>query len=644
MKSFQYYPFAFALFLFQIVLLNANAQERLTPLTSNSVIKNYISEHPIAALKTQIVDTLDLPFVDDFSATDVFPDEQKWTDKLVFINNNYAIKPITINVATFDGLDANGNAYDQFSPNSQGYADTLTSRPLYLLTKPSSLGGGQYTLADSITMSFYFERKGYGDGTENNDSLVLQYYNPTSATWIHQWAVDGTITANNDKYFTKVELRLRNANFLVDGFRFRFINYGGLTGSQDNWNIDYVRFYKAKNLSNVMDTALVDVAFTQPGKSLLINYTSIPWDHFKSLSNVQQQALIKDSLRVDYRVNDIQNEDVGFNNRIYDFAGNYIAGFGAANGNILINRPKNLDQSYNLPVDSLFPLNPSLTVDSTTFTIKNYFSNSNSFGGLNTNDTISYTQKFYNYYSYDDGTAEAGYDLYSSPNGKVAMSFDIIKPDTLRAIRIAFVQQLAHVSNKLFTLKVWTSLTPEVTLYQQPNMKPVYTNSVNGFSTYVLNQILPVSGKIYIGFQQVAVDSGLHLGFDKNTVSDTIGNQRMFYNRTGTWDPVAIAYGSFMMRPVMGSPNLFVGLNENNSDISKVNIYPNPVSNDLKINFSNPEKIRQTEIVNIQGQRIYREAFSNNINLENLPDGMYLIKFTSSDGTTIMKKFVKRNN
>lgn len=639
MKSFKYYPFAFTLFLFLLALLNANAQERLIPLSSNTVIKNYISEHPIASQKKQIVDTLNLPFVDDFSATDVFPDEQKWSDKLVFINNNYAINPISINVATFDGLDANGNAYDQFSPNSQGYADTLTSKPLYLLTKPSSLGGGQYSLADSITMSFYFERKGYGDGTENNDSLVLQYYNPTSSTWIHQWAVDGTITANNDKYFTKVELRLKNAIFLVDGFRFRFINYGGLTGSQDNWNIDYVRFYKAKNLSNVMDTALVDVAFTQPGKSQLINYTSIPWNHFKSLSAVQQQALIKDSLRVDYRVNDIQNEDVGFNNRIYDFAGNYIAGFGAANGNILINRPKNIDQSYTLPVDSIFPINPSLSPDSTSFTIKNYFSNSNSFGGLNTNDTISYTQNFSNFYSYDDGTAEAGYDLYSSPNGKVAMSFDIIKPDTLRAIRIAFVQQLAHVSNKLFTLKVWTSITPEVILYQQPNMKPVYTNSVNGFSTYVLNQILPVSGKIYIGFQQVAVDSGIHLGFDKNTVSNT----KMFYNVTGTWISVAAAPGSFMMRPVMGSPNLFVGLNENNNDISRVNIYPNPVANQLKINFSQPEKIKQIEILNVQGQRIYREAYSDVINLENLPEGMYLIKFTSLDETTTTKKFVKRN-
>ncbi len=638
MKTIKKYPLAL---LFVALIFNSNSllgQETLVPLNSNIVIKKHNFDFPFSAQRTLSSDTLDLPFIDDFSGTQVYPDQQKWINNLVFINNNFPRNPLSIGVATFDGLDAYGNAYDQVGGNSQGYADTLTSRPLYLLTKPSSLGGGQYSIGDSLTMSFYFERKGWGDATENNDSLILQYYNPSSSVWTNQWSVGGAITGNNDTYFTKVELRLKNVAFLLDGFRFRFINYGGLTGSQDNWHIDYVRFYKAKNLLNQMDTSLVDVAFTQQGKSQLEGYTSIPWDHFKSLSSTAQQTLIKDSLTLNFRVNDIQNEDVGFNNRNFDFAGNYVSGFGAANGNIIINQVKNKDLSYSLPVDSLFPNSPSLSNDSTTFTIKNYFSNASTFAGITTNDTITYNQEFYNYYSYDDGSAEAGYDLVNSPNGKVAMRFDIIKPDTLRAIRIMFVQQLVNVSTKLFNIKIWSSLTPETVLYQKASNRPVYIDTINGFSTYVLDNIVPVSGTIYIGFQQVAGD-GLHLGFDRNTAS----NSKMFYNISGTWSPVGVASGSFMMRPVMGDTTLFVGIDENKNDNSNLVLFPNPATNILKINLNHPENIKQLDILNIQGELIKSQLYAGSISLEGISDGMYLLKIISTDGSSITNKFVKRN-
>jgi len=640
MKSLKYYFYSFLFLALIFIFNNANAQEELVHLGSNRVIKDYILVNSLSYNKVQQNDTIDLPLIDDFSGTDVYPDPQKWTDKNVFINNNFPRNPITINVATFDGLDPYGNAYDSLGGSSQGSADTLTSRPLYLFTKPNSVGGGQYTLSDSITMSFYYERKGWGDATENNDSLVLEYFNPATSQWSKQWYAMGTVTAGNDTTFTRVELRLKNAAFLVDGFRFRFRNYGGLTGSQDNWHIDYVRFFKALNFNtNQMDTSLVDIAFTQKGKSILEGFTSIPWDHFKSLSTSAQQTLIKDSLTLNYRVNDIQNEDVGFNNRIYDFAGSYVAGFGAPNGNILTNRPKNTNLTYSLPVDSIFPISPSLSGDSTAFSFKSYFSNSSAFVGIKTNDTITYNQEFYNYYSYDDGTAEAGYDLVNSPNGKLAMQFDILKPDTLRAIRIMFVQQLVNVSSKLFTIKVWSSLSPETIIYQEYNQKPVYLDTINGFITYVLDQIVPVSGTIYIGFQQIAPD-GLHLGFDRNTNS----NSKMFYNIGGSWLPVGVATGSFMMRPVMGDSTLFVGVQENKNESSDFIVFPNPTNNKLNLKFSHPENVNLIELLNIQGEVLYHEFLSNSINIESFADGMYLIKITAKDGTVLTKKFVKRNN
>jgi hypothetical protein len=247
---------------------------------------------------------------------------------------------------------------------------------------------------------------------------------------------------------------------------------------------------------------------------------------------------------------------------------------------------------------------------------------------------IVYKQEFYNYYSYDDGTAEAGYDLISAVNGKLAMRFDIIKPDTLRAIRFAFVQQLANVSNKLFTIKIWSSLSPETVLYQEYNNRPVYADSVNGFSTYVLNQLVPVSGTIYIGFQQVAAD-GLHLGFDRNTNS----NSKMFYNVNGTWGPVTVAAGSFMIRPVMGDTTLFAGFQEH-SAFGDVSIYPNPTSSLLNIRVARNEQVRQMQIYTMDGRMQYEGAFQPEFNVQSLAPGMYLLKLNNYSGTTIQSRFV----
>ena len=42
------------------------------------------------------------------------------------------------------------------------------------------------------------------------------------------------------------------------------------------------------------------------------------------------------------------------------------------------------------------------------------------------------SQKFFNYYSYDDGSAEIGYGVSGNTDLKIAYKFDVLKPDTLR--------------------------------------------------------------------------------------------------------------------------------------------------------------------------------------------------------------------
>ncbi|MFM7016789.1 MAG: T9SS type A sorting domain-containing protein [Bacteroidota bacterium] len=615
-----------------LLLLQLNLfaqQEVITPLKFNKELQGGPNSNLL--INRLSVTNIDLPFIDDFSGSSVYPDQSKWLDNKVYINNSFCLNPFTIGVATFDGLNEMGNPYNNSFANAQGGCDTLTSFPINLFTKPL---GGNYSLADSIVLSFYYEKKGLGDAPEITDSLLLDFYNPTTNTWSRQWGVAGGLTIGQDSIFNLVNITINNAAYYQDGFQFRFRTYGAQTGNLDIWHLDYVRLRAAYNtVTGQLDTLLRDVAFIKPLSSLLNGYTSIPWDHFKSLSAADQQTLINDSLMVNYRVNDNAPNDVGFNTRIYDFTGGYVSGFGQTNGNIFPNKPNNINLTYSSPLDSIFPLTPALSSDSTFFMVKSFFSNSASFSGVRDNDTVYYKQAFYNYYSYDDGSAEVAYDLINAPNGKLAMKFNIIKPDTLRAVRFYFTQQGASVSNNLFTIKIWSSLNPETVIYQEANQKPSYVNEVNGFSTYVLDQVVPVSGVIYIGFQQVLPD-GLHLGFDRNTTSNT----NMFYSLGGAWNNVGVANGSFMIRPVMGDTNLFAGLSPSVNSLT-FELFPNPASQILNVRVHANTHPDLYEICSIEGQLIEKNTFTPIIDCSKLKPGIYLLKIVEGS-TSMTKKFV----
>jgi len=80
-------------------------------------------------------DTLTLPFFDDFSSSSGFPDTSKWLYGSVggtYINNRFCVDPPTLNVATFDGLKADGTPYNFTDPLAEGKADSLVSWPIDL--------------------------------------------------------------------------------------------------------------------------------------------------------------------------------------------------------------------------------------------------------------------------------------------------------------------------------------------------------------------------------------------------------------------------------------------------------------------------------------------------------------------------------
>ena len=86
--------------LFLVLSFEVKSQEVISPLISNSKLQK--NTRSIYENKS----SLSIPFIDDFSNNSFNPDSNLWQDNSVFINRNYGINPITIGVATFDGLNS----------------------------------------------------------------------------------------------------------------------------------------------------------------------------------------------------------------------------------------------------------------------------------------------------------------------------------------------------------------------------------------------------------------------------------------------------------------------------------------------------------------------------------------------------------
>ncbi len=67
-----------------------------------------------------------------------------------------------------------------------------------------------------------------------------------------------------------------------------------------------------------------------------------------------------------------------------------------------------------------------------------------------------------------------------------------------------------------------------------------------------------------------------------------------------------------------------------------VSIYPNPATDMISITTS--ENIQRVEIFNMQGQLVKAESGAvNNISVKDLANGLYTLKLTTDNGTSIHK-------
>ncbi|MCB9170903.1 MAG: hypothetical protein H6594_11185 [Flavobacteriales bacterium] len=540
-----------------------------------------------------------------------------WADDDVYVNGTYPIDPPTIGVATFDGLDRTGYPYRDDQPTAWGIADHLTSVPIDLALLPN----------DSVYLSFFYQPQGLSgdDQVQEQDSLVLEFYAPDDAEWVEVWSTPYKPLSP----FEQIMVPITDTRFLKPDFRMRFLNYATLSGALDQWHIDYVRLNQNRNYQ---DTLLVDVAYQYPECTLLDVYSAVPYKQYDLSPSTAMAATVTEPIRnlddVDHFITwKMQAGDAG-SPPSYD--PNYfgVNSSGNANSVFASTYPESdfqTDFQYTSGLPDGYGTSTVKLICNSTPDINRY------------NDTITFTQDLSNYYAYDDGSAEAGYGLNNATGGKIAVRFDLLTGDSLRAVRIYFdpIFYPTDPSTASFLLTVWNSLDPEVIQMQNYSFSsPQYvTWGLNKFVEYPLDSTIWVQGTVYVGITQTG-SQNLQMGFDRNRDR----HDRIFY-KAGTSFANTGYEGSLMLRPVfVADADPWASVPEAGGNAAAIVLRPNPVSDQLWVDLPGGASTgTHVHLFDTMGRQVMDRVWRPHvpIDVNGLAPGIHLVRVIAPDGTPL---------
>lgn len=580
-----------------------SGQEYLTGVDRNQTLKDWMKKST-GQKHFEANGAITLPFLDDFSELTITPDPNQWLDQDAYINDNYGKNQPTIGVATLDAINENGELYIFSDTASVMPGDTLTSR----LIDATGL-----IPSDNVYLTFYVQGGGMGNTPQPQDSLILQarFKNDTLNGWLTVWSHEG----EQMDFFEEVRIAFDDQSMLHDSTQFRFINFFSLEYAGmncDHWNIDYVHM-DANRSPN--DSLIDEVAYTENINNILGTFSAVPWDHFKLYF-----AQIIDNVK--YRFTNYSEQVM--NLTPYLRWTNLYTGETGDLGNIANNYDPNTHYELEKPISgSLFTLNED---DSARFEIENRFFISES--DYEPNNSTSRVVDLYNYYAYDDASAEGMYGV-SNKFGMIAVKFNTYKADSLKAIRIYFNKSL-NDENRYFNLMVWDEggSGPGEVLYSKTRNLPAYADSINGFVTYELDSAIMVGETFYIGWQKIT-DQRLNMGFDKNFIA----YQKNYFNANGSWE-LSQYNGSLMIRPVLREmfafKDSFAPDEEPEEPESQFTVYPNPVPASGTLNIRPDVENWEIELFDQLGRLVFRGENETELNLSGLQRGLYLLRL--SDG------------
>jgi hypothetical protein len=602
---------------------HSNFQFRL--ITSTTYSNNDTAQFLVGGI--HIGNKVYVPFLDDFSSSIIFPDKQKWLTNSTYVNAEFAIKPPSINVATFDGLDSRGQPYGL----GRGYCDTL-------LSKSFNLNG--LKVSDSVYLSFFVQPRGFGENPNNGDSLILELRDNPCLPNQYRVVWMGSAFNLSKTEFTRVDILLKDSFWFHDDFQFRYKNLGSRTGNLNHWHVDYIRFDKGRQAGD----AYRDIAVTQKPSSLLTPYSSMPWNHFQ----VNPALFMRNSDMIQVRNNFDISVPIEFSRVVRAPNNSPVDSFANLFGNFVALTHLNI------------PLNDPITLGSGSFTSDTIAFNTRyraviegSSDNIVANNTVVVPTFFSNYYAYDDGSAESGYGIEIEP-GAVALAYNLMLPDTLFGISMFFNRSYLDVSLRAFDLMVWQEIntngngTGETVLKRYALQSPQYKFQYNGFHYFKFDEPLALPpGKFYIGWEQDQVFN-LNVGWDENFTLDTAPsiNPNLAYRVRDLWYMSSAFKGTPMMRPIVGKwLDPPVGLKKiKSSHLSDhtlpIEIYPNPASRQVRFITHTGGEIKVL-LHDLQGRKILETTLTENIlDLPALSEGIYVIQVTNSENKSALRKLV----
>lgn len=547
-----------------------------------------------------------------------------WLNNQAYFNYRFAHKPWSLGVVSFDGLNENGYPYS-FGSNNLQMCDTLLSKPIDM---------SPHSAADSVYFSFLYQSEGYGDVPEDEDSLLLEFYNPISEEWNIVWRTEGEPLSD----FKIAHIGVVNPDYFNNGFQFRFMNYGSPAGMLDHFHIDYVRF---RRFSGYQDTLIDDFAFVYPISTLLKDYINVPWKHYKNSTDNH----MSEEVRITVRNSSVLPENNQNGTVVVSYDGVYEGDF-TLNATLLSGGDINYAplttyetfHDFSLGYEFDRSVNDSIAIFDWESNVSAQFPN------YSPNDSTFGKQVFSNYYAYDDGTAERAYGVFGVQS-ELAYKFEAYQPDSLIGVQIHFTPTVNDVSNNLFLLAVWDDNNgqPGNKIYEDEFFfpkQPIYHDGRNGFHMYYFQDtmLVPVGEVFYVGMRQID-EQRLNIGYDKNH-----NNQdKLFFSVDGgnNWNNANFE-GSLMMRPIINSNlNYLLGVPEYKSEkkVYEANLYPNPATSQFLVETTIGKPVRM-EMFDLNGRKVLEGLTEQKTNIDGLNNGMYIVKIEVPNDKPITKKII----
>jgi len=591
------------------------------------IIKNRIRSENLRTQSIQAIDTLELPFWEDFSVSILVPDSTKWLyGENVNVNKGRGLNPPSINVATFDGTDRQGIPYGEIE--ASGAADSLVSQPIDLSSIPSSL-------RNTLFLSFYWQKKGNSEIPEAVDSLRLQFKD-RNGVWSTVWSSAGGDTINISNFKQEI-IQVPLGDFQHSGFQFKFQSFGKLTGGYDNWHVDYILLRTRRNQS---DLYLRDRTLSTYPSSIFKDYTAIPFEHYCG-----RNAVFHDSASV-----------VGFSLEPPGLPASirYSAQIFNAESGMLIDEMNSIDEDGLLFSGQSFTtiqghaidtsaLNNAKTDTALVITTKFFIRTKDSLlfdhlhpitgdsvffenVDLSVNDTATSRVILERHYAYDDGSAETAAGV-NTMSGQLAYLYVLPVRDTLTDVQIYFPNTENNQADQSLRLKIWSRLGNDEVVTHTQTIFITAPDSLDKFTTYPLSKALLVGDSLYVGIQQTGTVP-IFIGLDKS--QDT--GDRVYFNTSGSWETNTRVNGSLMLRPVFGSTNDIITDIEEDPDV-ELKLFPNPVSVPIINIDGNTAIITGVEVMDMTG-RVLASRFDKSgkvIEFSASSKGIYLVKLKTGN-------------